>query len=182
MKYNKLDFIPLSGTDCCTWRIFSHWRVQRVCKTISHCDEMRWTWRTMLLLGNHWHILILLLAAGREHLCRTCTGPPRRGRGRAARPPPRVTNLSTLSPIQWNLIQSNPICSVTNNYKLLLFNNFPQQNSAHILSGWVTAQHLVDEALCLANGIMGTSYGPSLRGRQDRIIVGAIPHKFNQHR
>ena len=27
-KYNKLDFIPLSGTDCCTRRIFSHWRVQ----------------------------------------------------------------------------------------------------------------------------------------------------------
>ena len=35
---------------------------------------------------------------------RTCTGPPRRVRGRAARPPPRITNTRTLSPMQCNLI------------------------------------------------------------------------------
>ena len=48
----------------------------------------------------------------------------------------------------------------------LLFNYFPRQNSTYVMSGWVTAPPPVDEALCLAVGTMGTSYGLSLPGRQ----------------
>lgn len=43
---------------------------------------------------------------------------------------------------------SLPIYSVTKHHnKLLLFNNFPRQNSAYVLSGWVTAPPPVDGAL-----------------------------------
>ena len=59
---------------------------------------------------------------------------------------------------------------------LLLFNNFRRQNSAYVLSGWVTGRAPVDGALCSVDGIMGTSYGPSLRGRQDsKLFVIFFP-------
>ena len=55
---------------------------------------------------------------------------------------------------------------------MLLFNNFRLQNSACVLSGWVMALPPIDGALCSVDGVMGTSYGPSLLGRQDSKLFG----------
>ena len=125
--------------------------------------------------------MILFLTLLRQHLRLTLNGKnhliqwPGEARSRTRRQPTPFTEPtdptvhSALLPCSISL----PIYSVTKHHnKLLLFNNFPRQNSAYVLSGWVTAPPPVDGALCSVDGTLGPSYGPSLRGRQDSNFLG----------